>query len=111
MEDFYQKDGFAHYLGCVPLVTRNVFDCMETLEHRHYKPGTPENAKFVLAMQVWFGNTWVIASIPEQDQPWMKTAAAVSGLKVLNSIPAVKTGTGIVRFPIDAKLVFMLQNK
>jgi hypothetical protein len=84
--------------------------CAETLEHAHYKPGTPANDLFNLRLIPFGGFPWALISIPLEDRPKMERAAAASGLRVANGVPTMIGPEGVTRFPVDNERIFTLEN-
>ena len=108
LQVFLADPQWVHFAAM--LVRPGVCECVETLELRHYKPGTPSNDLFHLRLIQWEGMAWGLISIPAEDRPKMERAAAAYGLRVADGVPTCIGPDGASRFPADTPRTFTLEN-
>lgn len=109
-QKFLEDPSLIHYVGMIHPPRPGVSDCVQTLEHAYYKPGTPRNNLFNLRIIKWEDITWVIVSIPITEKAKMESVAKVSGLRIANGVPMMIDSKGRRRFPASNERVFTLEN-
>lgn len=105
---FVADPKWMHFVGM--LMRPGVGGCAETLEHTHYKPGTPANDLFQLHIIKWEDLVWGLISIPIEDRSKMERAAAANGLRIANGVPFMIGPNGPSRFPVENNRIFTLEN-
>lgn len=112
VQAFVADPKWVHFVGM--LMRPGVGGCAETLEHTHYKPGTPANDLFQLHIIKWEDLVWGLISIPIEDRSKMDRAAAANGLRVADGVPTMVNGQGgelkVSRFPVENDRIFTLEN-
>lgn len=107
---FFANPGYIHYAGMLQPPRPGVSDCIQMLEHTHYKPGTNRNHLFMMRLLDWQDMLWVIISIPIAEKVNMERVAQVNGLRVANGVPTMFAGGDVHHFPVSNDRIFTLEN-
>lgn len=110
LQKFVANPDFIHYVGMLNPPRPGLTDCMQTLEFKYFRPGTPRNELFNVRILEWEEIQWVIVSIPIKEKHLMERAAQVNRLRVADGVPTVFSGRGANQFPISNERVFTLEN-
>lgn len=80
------------------------------LEYRHFKPGTPANDQFEMALVKWEQMNFAIVVIPRIHRNQAQWILKQLGLRLADGVPTVIESSGVKHFPIDLPNVFTVEN-
>ena len=105
------SESFIHYIGMMIPHRPGVKECITALENRYYKPGTDRNELFIMRIIKFCNILWCIISIPIHEKQLMEEVVKECGLRIADGVPTMIGDGGMVKFPVDNKRVFTLENE
>lgn len=111
LQKFADDPKFIHFAGIINPPKPGVQACITELEYTYYIPGTPKNDDFFLRIINWSGMHWVLVSIPISERHLMEKVASENGLRIVDGVPSMFSGSNMEQFPINNERVFTLENK
>jgi hypothetical protein len=87
----------------------NLFSAL--LEYKYFPPSTPKNKQYHVAMVRWKDCIHSIISIPKEYENHAKAVAKLSGLRIANGIPTLRSDKKVYYFPIEFDNLFTLENE
>lgn len=98
------------FICCIAPRRIGVISFMTFLEYRHFKPGTPANELFQMALINWETMGFALVVIPWIHLEQAKWILKQLGLRVADGVPTLIHAGGVKRFPIDLPNVFTVEN-
>ena len=110
-QQFMKNEHLVHFVGMLMPPRPGVMECIDSIEQKHFKPGTLRNELFLMRIIDWSDIVWIMISIPIKDKNLAEAVSKECGLRIADGVPTVIDGKSIQTFPGNNERVFTFENE